>query len=94
MILVFLKTLVMALVSLPQLANLAQSGFPRWVRVCCNCVCVGGLVCCTRCYAEFVVSCYLHFVFCQGVGGSCPIYCTRSVPQLACVPRAGMSRSE
>ena len=40
------------------------------------CGLVGGLVCCTRCYAEFFVSCYLHFVFSQEVVVSCPIYCT------------------
>jgi len=55
---------------------------------------VGGWACCTRCYAEFVVSGYLHFVFCQGLCGSCPICCTGNVLRLAYVPRSGMSRSE
>ena len=67
---------------------------PRSVRVCCSCLWVGGLVCCTRCFAEFVVSGYLHFVSCQEVGGSCPIYRIRSVLRVAYVPQGDMSRLE
>ena len=54
---------------------------------------MGWQVCCIHC-AEFVVSGFLLFVFCQGVGGRRPICCIGSVLRLVCVPRGGMSHSE